>query len=103
MLRTEMDGQLLGIFSSHSNAMPKAPAPTETMPTAPEPVARVAVEADVRHDWGHRESIGRHGAVKLRICRTCGCAENTPAYDGHVWWLAGIGYDEPPPCRNFVA
>ena len=28
--------------------MPKAPAPNETLPTAPEPVARVAVEADVR-------------------------------------------------------
>ena len=28
--------------------MPKAPAPTETLQAAPAPVARVAVEADVR-------------------------------------------------------
>ena len=28
--------------------MPKAPAHPQTLPTAPDPVARVAVEADVR-------------------------------------------------------
>jgi len=63
--------RLLGFFlwAAGSNVMPKAPAPTETLQTAPEPVARVAVEADVRLVT-HFQASG---------CQTTGCGRHVKA------------------------